>query len=359
MIKKVTIVLFLALCYSLLFFLLAEGTLRIFSEVTKVYYPANRSLPALFKESAEGYGLLPSEEIRHYSLYKDYIATYGTNTSGLRSSEEYKKPKPRDVKRVFMLGDSLVFGIGVNNDQTVSYRLQSLLNAHGEITNYEVLNLGVQGYSCDNSYVRLKRFINLEPDILIFVIAGMNDFLDILNHTWVIDEKNDLQAIEEKARHINDYHRFVNGPKHLYNRKPYIIEQVLNFLRNRSVFYAFLGTLRHRNRYRFDEEGMKKETVEREIRGVAKSIDVLDRFFKYTGEKGLKTVFVLELFREDIVKSSFLKYLSEKTPYIIDLDQLDKNNDFYLPRDGHWSVNGSRQIASLIYNYLIKEGLVK
>ena len=122
--------------------------------------------------------------------------------------------------------------------------------------------------------------------------------------------------------------------------------QLVGRLRKHSVFYAFLGTLRHRNKIRFDETLIEKGERNRNLAGMEHAIDVLNRYFSYTEAKGLKTVFVLEFFRDPVIKQRFLEYLSKKTHYIIDLDTLAKSDSFYLPRDGHWSSTGSRSIGA-------------
>ncbi len=77
-----------------------------------------------------------------------------------------------------MLGDSFVFGHGLNNSFTLPVILEEILNSQRNLEIYEVLNLGVPGY---NTLFEVNRFEQLglkyEPDL---VIVGflLNDHVD-------------------------------------------------------------------------------------------------------------------------------------------------------------------------------------
>ena len=358
-IKKLGINIIVILCSILVVLLLSEGIIRLFKRGTGVHYPATWSSPALFCESKEGYSLLEEKKTRHYSLHGEYIVDYTINTQGFRSGCEYTKMKPPETKRIFLIGDSLVFGIGVNDDQTLAQALEKKLNQQEADQNkYEVLNLGVTGYTFDNSYLRLKKYLDFEPDLIIFVVLGVNDFLDIIDHTWVTDKEGDIVEVEENFRHVNEYSRLVNGPKDIYQEDQVIIESIKEFLRKNSVGYAFLGTLRHRNKQRSLELQARRKDLEAELEGLRRSEEVLDRFFSLAAETRAKTLFILEGFHNQIVKNEFLECLSKKTGMIIDLSDFNKVNELRIPADGHWSASGNEYIADIILEYITDRQLL-
>ena len=60
--------------------------------------------------------------------------TYTTNSLGMRSKEvDFSKG------HILLVGDSVTFGLGVNNNETVSHYLEKINNEH------QVLNLGFLG----------------------------------------------------------------------------------------------------------------------------------------------------------------------------------------------------------------------
>lgn len=88
------------------------------------------------------------------------------NSHGLRD-REIRLEKTPGTRRILMLGDSVTFGWGVPQDQTVSKQLENLLNAagHGPV---DVINAGVGNY---NTQMEVQYFFNqgykYEPDLVV------------------------------------------------------------------------------------------------------------------------------------------------------------------------------------------------
>ncbi len=110
----------------------------------------------------------------------DYITTKNqirikTNSLGFRS-EEINQSK----EHILILGDSVAFGNGVNDNETVSYFIQK------KTAKYQVLNLAVPGYSIDQYYLTLKNNINkTNPKYIIVILFSGNDwFQTIQDNLW-------------------------------------------------------------------------------------------------------------------------------------------------------------------------------
>ena len=87
----------------------------------------------------------------------------GVNEFGFRRREGMTKQKPSDVIRVVTLGDSQVYGGGVQEHQTFSYYAEQDLGR-----SWEVLNGGISGYRSLNIYRLLrKKIVAFEPDIVV------------------------------------------------------------------------------------------------------------------------------------------------------------------------------------------------
>jgi lysophospholipase L1-like esterase len=92
-----------------------------------------------------------------------------TNSLGMRGPEMIAT-KPDSLLRVAIVGDSVSFGLGVENEETFPSLLQSMLNerCRGRARRYEVLNLAVTGYSSqDESVVVRSKALLHRPDLLI------------------------------------------------------------------------------------------------------------------------------------------------------------------------------------------------
>jgi lysophospholipase L1-like esterase len=88
-----------------------------------------------------------------------------TNNVGYRS-DEVSLDKPSGRTRVMMLGDSVLFGWGVKQDETVSARLQAAWRSAGR--DIEVINTGVGNY---NTIMEVEQFLTrgykFKPDVVI------------------------------------------------------------------------------------------------------------------------------------------------------------------------------------------------
>ncbi|MFH2137266.1 MAG: hypothetical protein ABII88_01990 [Candidatus Omnitrophota bacterium] len=108
-----------------------------------------------------GYELIPQ--------VKTEDGFFSINSQGIRDAE-YALPKPADVYRIIILGDSVTFGTEYPVEYTYPKVLESILKEN-EIggKNFEVLNAGVCGYNAFQKLVFLKsKLLKLEPDLVIY-----------------------------------------------------------------------------------------------------------------------------------------------------------------------------------------------
>jgi len=96
------------------------------------------------------------------------------NSLGFRGPEVSLR-KPPGTRRVIVVGDSYVFGIGVDAERTFPALLARHLNASRRET-WEVINLGVNSYSTDQELILFSEVgPQLEPDVVVLVVCD-NDF---------------------------------------------------------------------------------------------------------------------------------------------------------------------------------------
>ncbi len=99
------------------------------------------------------------------------------NSAGLRG-REISRHKPEGARRVVVVGDSYVFGLGVDLDNAFTTHLETYLNdSFADDDLIEVVNMGVTGYSTDQEYILFQEIgMELAPDLVILVMCD-NDFL--------------------------------------------------------------------------------------------------------------------------------------------------------------------------------------
>lgn len=107
------------------------------------------------------------------------------NAHGFRDRDF--QPRSPDTKRVLMLGDSFLMGLGVKSRETLPASLERVLGR-----GYEVLNMGVIGDGPDQSWLRLRQTgFALEPDTVLLTVFPANDFEDL--------RKNGLVSLAENG----------------------------------------------------------------------------------------------------------------------------------------------------------------
>ncbi len=96
------------------------------------------------------------------------------NSLGFRGREVTPRKDP-GVVRVLVVGDSFVFGVGVDEEHLFVNRLEARLRDLTGVP-HEVVNLGVVGFSTDQEYLLLReRGLALAPDVVLLVMCD-NDF---------------------------------------------------------------------------------------------------------------------------------------------------------------------------------------
>jgi len=97
------------------------------------------------------------------------------NSRGFRG-EEIKDAGSSSLRRIVVLGDSLVFGQGVAERDTLPAHLERIIKAGRPDLDLEVINAGVRGYNIPEYLVMLEqRIVPLAPDIVLLVTTEIND----------------------------------------------------------------------------------------------------------------------------------------------------------------------------------------
>ncbi len=125
------------------------------------------------------------------------------NRLGFRGPEIVTVP-PEGTQRVLFLGDSVVFGQGVAEEETMSAELARRLSAHGS---YEVVNAGAQGYDTPAEAQLLELVgVALRPRIVV-VGMSLNDYdpAPVYDPTGVLMRR----PLDERAPRLLDRSEFL------------------------------------------------------------------------------------------------------------------------------------------------------
>lgn len=134
----------------------------------------NKSIFDSHADADVGRVLLP--ELRDRQLDEIRVST---NVFGMRE-RAYDLPKPADVVRIVILGDSMVFGFGVAAEERLGAHLETWLKERvpGFDGRIECLHLGVPSWNIQAEAAYLRRQLSdLQPDLVVHIIVP-NDIDD-------------------------------------------------------------------------------------------------------------------------------------------------------------------------------------
>ncbi|MBI5066583.1 SGNH/GDSL hydrolase family protein [Candidatus Woesearchaeota archaeon] len=142
---------------------------------TRSYLPQGVQLKGEFSQESLN-PVMPDDIIGwinkpNYSLMKTgenaYIVKSNHNSLGLRSETELIN---KTKKRILLIGDSFIYGEGLDQNETLDYFLKKELN-----DTYEVINSGVSGYYTLQEYMLLKRSYDATKPDFVAVSIFYND----------------------------------------------------------------------------------------------------------------------------------------------------------------------------------------
>lgn len=260
--------------------------------------------------------------------------TYRYNSLGMRG-EELQQPKTGI--RIAAFGNSCTFGWGVEEQVTYVRKLQLLLNKKQSDINFEVLNVGVPGYSSHQGMIVFTEQLP-EMDLdLVLIMFGWND------HRVAFGGLPDSK-LEMPGQIVLDVQNFVSR-SNLYRLVRWIVLAITDD--NERVAYdsregtrrvppsEFLGNLRSM------VEFARARGIEPIL--VLPPIASIDGYF---GGRKSNIHYLHEHYQSQIQ----LAALETNTPLVDLQPEFDKHNDLFLPGDPiHFNSRGHQIAAGLIY----------
>jgi len=294
----------------------AEVALRYWDPEWRIFFPPICFRPDLFQQVPWGYRLRPSRVFEHrYPPKGPNVIKVVSNSDGFRGARELDDSDPRE--RVVVLGDSLVFGEGVDESERFTDVMER------ESPDRRIDNLGMIGYGPD---LMLRAFEAVgmwaRPDMVVVCIYT-DDLRRVAPYyagvgfpipRFVLRD-GQLTTIDYPEPHLWDRTRFFQGILYLYWRYT-----PATFDLNEAI---------------------------------------LDRFVdrSHRGPFQLAIVFVpgIRDFSDDRRRRWLSAYAVRRAvPYLDLTDALHDGGDtaLYLPNDTHWNAEGHRVVASQVGEFI-------
>lgn len=238
-----------------------------------------------------------------------------SNRFGMRE-RDYAMPKEPETTRIVLLGDSYVFGAGVDAGERLGVFLESFL-AEREIERAECLHLAVSSWNILSECAFVRRQLHLlKPDVVIQIVVN-NDLDDLAG-----------------VRGFGSMARF--SPQH----------------RDRSV--GVIGRRFPASSLGFNANGFVAHGLDYESRSrYAEAAEAIGSLADATAELGGEYLLVLNFMGLQPVAMERLTTGLQARQWTT-LPRILFREDRYRvsPRDGHWSPEGHRAVATYLYSLM-------
>lgn len=297
-----------------------------------------------------------------YELVPNSYSTYWgvpvrINSYGTRG-KEFSFKKENGKFRILVLGDSVTFGLKVEEEKLYTSLLESKLNGYAGKNIYEVINAGVMGYApVQEAYFLKEKGLDLNPDLVIIGFCLSNDFYlpRIVNKSYTEETVNVIEVVDRRIY-------YVILPKSKFSL--WLMEHSKAY----RLFNFKLESLLTNLGFNFVKDDYYKE-------GLEKTRQAFSLISEISREKKIPVLVVGFPFDVDNRKrKELLTYnanLLNNLTREYNFNFLDMSETFHtsnVPRkdiwvDGwvngiHFNYTGHLIISELIFDYLIKEQLV-
>jgi hypothetical protein len=203
-----------------------------------------------------GYGVRANQPnvVTHHHSPREYDVRITTNSAGMRGRREYSVEKPPGVRRVCLLGDSFVFGFGVNDEEVVGAVLEDALRARGRAAGprYEVLNFAVSGFGQAEELVTYRHKVRgYGPDVVVLFYFDNDVANNVMSDLFAVGEDGEL------LRTGRAYLPGVHAREVMYRIAPirflFTHSRVWNLIRNRLSARVQYSLLERHGMKEFDE----------------------------------------------------------------------------------------------------------
>jgi GDSL-like Lipase/Acylhydrolase family len=302
---------------------IAEVALRTLDRFPPPPVPPTPLRPELYRpDPGLGYTLWPSTHLTyHYPKSSARVISLVSNADGFRNSREFDEPDSR--QRIWMLGDSFVFGDGVDAADRLTEVIERLE------PQWRVENLGMPGWGLDlmvRAFERISR--RVKPDLV--VVAFYTDDFRRLD-PYYAGQGYPIPKFELVGGKLED--------------RPYPSLPAWRQLRTVQAFEQIRFRL-GRNRYDLNEALLNR------LHGNRLGVPIAVVFLPGRGDTD-----------EDKTRRRFLNDWCRKAsvPYLDLSDVIHRvgNEAAFIPNDFHWNEHGHEVAGTAIHAFLRDSGALR
>lgn len=288
--------------------------------------------------------------VRGTIITPEYRHKVSSNSEGFRGTREYSVAKPSGVFRAVVLGDSVVNGYGVEDEQTFCALLEKKLSSTRPA---EVLNMGIAGFCNAEELIQLQHVgLRYEPDLVILGYFVNDHFENLISDLFLLKDGKLTRNPHPPDAAIRLRDRLSRVPGYTFLcQHSYLV----SFLRSRAsgLFRNKAGTKHGAGDY------LGFEVTEQQI---ALTAALVDEIIKTCSDRGIRLVILnIPMERNGAWFSNLpldhLK-LRDKARIVDVAEEIFKGHDIKeIAREGNYHPKppGHELIAEWLANYVQKE----
>ena len=163
---------------------------RVYANILKSTMAINVDPPVIYFKD----GLEYSDNVKKYLMDQSLISfSYSTDSNGFRNTI----PSVKSDKQILIIGDSVPFGVGVDDEHTVASQLQEIIG-----DKYRVINAGVGNYDGHQAFLMAKKLSNENTFAGLIYVACQNDFWDAKD--WDMEARGVLTKINSISNRFSN-----------------------------------------------------------------------------------------------------------------------------------------------------------
>lgn len=284
-----------------------------------------------------------------------------TNSAGFRGLREYTQETPENIMRLVVLGDSFVFGFGVEDSECLTALLEA---KHPDL---EVINLGVAGFGVDQFLITFRTIAKDYHADYVFIGLYQEDFW---RATRAFADSGHAKPYFSLNPHGELILHNVPVPQPFElktNQFPEVVHRSFleRFLMKSSIYRILKrGYVRMAKNLRL----IDPDSTEEWILGKAILRQLIHEIRTAGAQPVLFTVPHKDWAMETRVTSlerSILRFAQKEKADLLDMtpafhEAVGKSGvtDYYIQDDWHWTPKGNALAAELIEKYLINQGVL-
>ena len=310
--------------------------------------------------------------------WQNFYKTIITNSLGYRDDTKQKIEKVSNNKRVYIVGDSFIEGMGYDYKHTVAGILKEKLSK-----NYQILNAGVSSYASGIYYLKTKKLISEGYKIdYAIIFLDLSDIYDELFYIYSDDKSRIINHDVSKEKKIPFLKRNFYSLSNFLTENT-ILFKILLLMSDKTEIYKNYIKLKFKASKEFNKNFFKTSKEDtlfyrmlsidrgawtrdedkfKEVRGgIKKTKFNLKRLFKLLDENNIESRLIIYpwpnqiYYGDEYHQKIWEKFSKENKINFVNLysafDSKDKKKvilDNFILGDIHWNKQGNKIIANEI-----------